>query len=95
MKGKDLIKWIQNIKAENLEILHYSNDGDAIYPLREPELIKYKHGGMLLNTSDRQYIECNTSEDDLKAALESWCGCSHERDIREDCMKVYRKYILV
>jgi hypothetical protein len=94
MKGKDLIKWIQNNNAENLEILHYGENEDDIYPLREPDIIKYKQGGMLLNTSDGQYTECETNKD-LTAALESWCGCSHEQDIQEDYVKVYRKYILI
>lgn len=94
MKGKELIKWIQDNHAEDLEILHYGSDGDAIYPLRKPDIIRYKQGGMLLNTSDGQYIECETNRD-LKTTLESWCGCSNEKDIQEDFMKVYREYIVI
>lgn len=76
MKGKDLIKWIQENKAENLDFFVGNGDGWR-YDEASPEIKKASKGKRLCIMTD-EYVE---EEQEAKAQL---LDASYTKYLRED-----------
>ena len=83
MKGKDLIKWIQDNKAEDLDVLiDLSGDGPELYTCIRPKLID--------RSNSNTVIKYNTDTNYGYVGMAESLGLGYTSELEENEMLIYK-----